>query len=54
MASADIVVEFRCFVGGLAWATTDQSLGEAFSKFGEIIESKVCLSQRSGPTRFGS
>ena len=39
MASAD--VEYRCFVGGLAWATTDQALEEAFSKYGEVLESKV-------------
>ncbi|PKI34702.1 hypothetical protein CRG98_044904 [Punica granatum] len=31
MASADI--EFRCFVGGLAWATDDQSLERAFSAY---------------------
>ena len=36
-------VEYRCFVGGLAWATTDQSLQEAFSQYGEIIDSKVRL-----------
>ncbi|KAL2537560.1 glycine-rich RNA-binding protein 2-like [Forsythia ovata] len=41
MASGD--VEFRCFVGGLAWATTDQSLEQAFSQFGEVIESKEWL-----------
>lgn len=39
MASAD--VEYRCFVGGLAWATDDRSLERAFSAYGEIIESKV-------------
>ncbi|KAK4744995.1 hypothetical protein SAY87_011307 [Trapa incisa] len=44
MASAD--VEFRCFVGGLAWATDDHSLGEAFSSYGEILESKVRLTRR--------
>ncbi|CAI0377414.1 unnamed protein product [Linum tenue] len=41
MASADL--EYRCFVGGLAWATTDEALQEAFSHFGEIVESKVRL-----------
>ena len=39
MANSDS--EFRCFVGGLAWATDDASLERAFSPFGEIIESKV-------------
>ncbi|PQP92067.1 Glycine-rich RNA-binding protein 7 [Prunus yedoensis var. nudiflora] len=39
MASAEI--EFRCFVGGLAWATDNDALERAFSPFGEIIESKI-------------
>ena len=33
--------EYRCFVGGLAWATDDRGLGDAFRSFGEVIESKV-------------
>jgi len=41
-------VEFRCFVGGLAWATTDRSLEEAFSQYGEIVDSKVCLLPENG------
>ncbi|XP_076889961.1 glycine-rich RNA-binding protein GRP1A-like [Bidens hawaiensis] len=49
MASAD--VEYRCFVGGLAWATTDQSLEEAFSKFGEILESKIINDRETGRSR---
>ncbi|KAL9251213.1 Glycine-rich RNA-binding, abscisic acid-inducible protein-like protein [Drosera capensis] len=39
MAAAD--VEYRCFVGGRAWATDDQSLERAFSQYGEIVDSKV-------------
>jgi len=50
-ASAEI--EYRCFVGGLAWATDSHSLEQAFSPFGEILESKVRLSQRSDLIRFG-
>ena len=42
MAASD--VEFRCFVGGLAWATDDRTLEQAFSPYGEIIESKVAFS----------
>ncbi|XP_076931555.1 glycine-rich RNA-binding protein GRP1A-like [Bidens hawaiensis] len=49
MASAD--VEYRCFVGGLAWATTDQSLEEAFSKYGEILESKIINDRETGRSR---
>ncbi|KZV53374.1 glycine-rich RNA-binding protein [Dorcoceras hygrometricum] len=49
MAAAD--VEFRCFVGGLAWATTDQSLEQAFSQFGDVIESKVINDRETGRSR---
>ncbi|KAL0422761.1 UNVERIFIED_CONTAM: Glycine-rich RNA-binding protein GRP1A [Sesamum latifolium] len=44
MAAA--AVEFRCFVGGLAWGTTDQSLGQAFSQYGEVVDSKDEQSMR--------
>ncbi|PHT62114.1 hypothetical protein T459_34038 [Capsicum annuum] len=47
-------VEYRCFVGGLAWATNDQTLADAFSQFGEVTESKVCCcaaGQRSDPSQ---
>ncbi|KAL8542949.1 hypothetical protein ACS0TY_003721 [Phlomoides rotata] len=49
MASAD--VEYRCFVGGLAWATTDQSLEQAFSQYGEVIESKIINDRETGRSR---
>ncbi|CAN1745303.1 Glycine-rich RNA-binding protein GRP1A [Linum perenne] len=49
MASAD--VEFRCFVGGLAWATTDEALHEAFSTFGDVVESKVINDRETGRSR---
>ncbi|XP_022763252.1 glycine-rich RNA-binding protein GRP1A-like [Durio zibethinus] len=49
MASAD--VEYRCFVGGLAWATDDRSLEEAFSTFGEIIESKIINDRETGRSK---
>ncbi|KAL3515168.1 hypothetical protein ACH5RR_022070 [Cinchona calisaya] len=49
MASSD--VEFRCFVGGLAWATTDESLGEAFSQYGEVIQSKIVNDRETGRSR---
>ncbi|KAJ8763511.1 hypothetical protein K2173_002394 [Erythroxylum novogranatense] len=49
MTSAD--VEYRCFVGGLAWATTDQALMEAFSPFGEILESKIINDRETGRSR---
>ncbi|GAV89722.1 RRM_1 domain-containing protein, partial [Cephalotus follicularis] len=49
MASAD--VEFRCFVGGLAWATDDQALERAFSSYGEVIESKIINDRETGRSR---
>ncbi|GAV82150.1 RRM_1 domain-containing protein [Cephalotus follicularis] len=49
MASAE--VEFRCFVGGLAWATDDQSLEQAFSSYGEILESKIINDRETGRSR---
>ncbi|KAL8223802.1 hypothetical protein R6Q57_019277 [Mikania cordata] len=49
MASAD--VEYRCFVGGLAWATTDRSLEDAFSQYGEIIDSKIINDRETGRSR---
>ncbi|XP_052116997.1 small RNA binding protein 1-like [Arachis duranensis] len=44
MAAAD--VEFRCFVGGLAWATDNEALEKAFSVYGEIVESKDLINDR--------
>ncbi|XP_010531429.1 PREDICTED: glycine-rich RNA-binding protein GRP1A-like [Tarenaya hassleriana] len=49
MASAD--VEFRCFVGGLAWATDDQALERAFSQFGEVVDSKIINDRETGRSR---
>ncbi|XP_019165730.1 PREDICTED: glycine-rich RNA-binding protein-like [Ipomoea nil] len=44
-------VEYRCFVGGLAWATTESSLHDAFSSFGEVIESKVINDRETGRSK---
>ncbi|KAK3027129.1 hypothetical protein RJ639_042423, partial [Escallonia herrerae] len=49
MASAD--VEYRCFVGGLAWATTDRTLEDAFSQYGEVIDSKIVNDRETGRSR---
>jgi cold-inducible RNA-binding protein len=35
-------------VGGLAWATNDQSLREAFSQFGEIASANVITDRETG------
>ncbi|CAI0375672.1 unnamed protein product [Linum tenue] len=33
--------EYRCFVGGLAWSTSDRGLKEAFDKYGNLLEAKL-------------
>ncbi|MCU6131988.1 RNA-binding protein [Clostridioides difficile] len=43
--------EYRCFVGGLAWATDDQSLQNAFSKYGDVIDSKIITDRETGRSR---
>jgi len=48
MAAAD--VEYRCFVGGLAWATTEQVLEDAFSQYGQVVDSKVCCEEIGSPS----
>nr|BAH57021.1 AT4G39260 [Arabidopsis thaliana] len=42
-------VEYRCFVGGLAWATNDEDLQRTFSQFGDVIDSKVCYTRDRSP-----
>ena len=49
MASTD--VEYRLFVGGLAWSTDDRSLEKAFSAYGDVIESKVINDRETGRSR---
>ncbi|KQJ85658.1 glycine-rich RNA-binding protein blt801 [Brachypodium distachyon] len=43
--------EYRCFVGGLAWVTDDQSLENAFRSFGEILDAKVIPDRETGRSR---
>ena len=41
-------VEYRCFIGGLSWSTSDRGLKDAFKKFGHLVEAKVihvCIHQ---------
>ncbi|XP_022154392.1 glycine-rich RNA-binding protein RZ1A [Momordica charantia] len=44
-------VEYRCFIGGLSWSTSDRSLKEAFEKFGHLLEAKVVVDKFSGRSR---
>ncbi|KAL3356546.1 hypothetical protein AABB24_017281 [Solanum stoloniferum] len=44
-------VEYSCFVGGLAWATTDRTLTDAFSTYGEVVDSKIINDRETGRSR---
>ena len=45
----------KLFVGGLAWATTDDGLRRAFERFGPVVEAKVVMDRDTGRSRgFGS
>ena len=41
----------KLFVGGLAWATTDEGLRDAFSRFGALNEAKVISDRDTGRSR---
>jgi RNA recognition motif-containing protein len=41
----------KLFVGGLPWATTDESLRKAFEEFGLIEEANVVCERDSGRSR---
>ncbi|CAA2959027.1 glycine-rich RNA-binding RZ1A-like [Olea europaea subsp. europaea] len=43
--------EYRCFIGGLSWSTSDRGLKEAFEKFGHLLEAKVVIDKVSGRSR---
>ncbi|MBZ0271083.1 RNA-binding protein [bacterium] len=41
----------KLFVGSLSWNTTDDTLREAFARFGEVTEAKVILDRETGRSR---
>jgi len=41
----------KLFVGGLAWATDNDSLRSAFAEFGEVVEAKVITDRETGRSR---
>jgi len=41
----------KLFVGGLAWATSDESLKKAFEKFGQIVSANVIMDRDTGRSR---
>lgn len=41
----------RIFVGGLAWATTKESLQSAFESYGEVVDAVVISDRDTGRSR---
>ncbi len=41
----------KIFVGGLSWSITSETLADAFSPYGEIVESKVIVDRETGRSR---
>ena len=41
----------KLFVGGLAWATNNDSLRDHFQSFGEVVDSKVITERDTGRSR---
>jgi len=41
----------KLFVGGLAWATSDDGLRTAFEQFGDVTDAKVITDRETGRSR---
>ena len=41
----------KLFVGGLAWATRDETLRDHFSQCGEVTDAKVIMERETGRSR---
>lgn len=41
----------KLFVGGLAWATDDESLRSAFEQYGTVTDAKVIMDRETGRSR---
>ncbi|KAJ6810625.1 putative glycine-rich RNA-binding protein [Iris pallida] len=41
----------KLFIGGLSYGTDDQSLKEAFTNYGEVIEARVIMDRETGRSR---
>ncbi|XP_073284140.1 glycine-rich RNA-binding protein 2, mitochondrial-like [Primulina huaijiensis] len=41
----------KLFIGGLSYGTDDQSLRDAFSSFGDVVEAKVITDRDTGKSR---
>lgn len=43
--------ETKLFVGNLSWDTSDQSLGDAFSRYGTVVDARVITDRFTGKSR---
>jgi RNA recognition motif-containing protein len=41
----------KLFVGGIAWASTEDSLKEFFSQVGEVLEVKIIRDRQTGKSK---
>lgn len=41
----------KLFVSGLSWNTTNESLSDAFSKFGQTTECKIIMDKATGKSK---
>ena len=41
----------KLFVGGIAWATKEDALRDAFEQFGEVTEAKIVVDHYTGRSR---
>ncbi|XP_058181003.1 glycine-rich RNA-binding protein 2, mitochondrial-like [Rhododendron vialii] len=41
----------KLFIGGLSYGTDDQSLKDAFSQFGDVVDARVITDRESGRSR---
>lgn len=41
----------KLFVGGIAWATTNEGLREAFERFGEVEDARIITDRDTGRSR---
>ncbi|KAL3329347.1 hypothetical protein AABB24_036440 [Solanum stoloniferum] len=51
MLNAIRCMSTKLFVGGLSFGTDDQSLKDAFTSFGDVVEAKVIMDRDSGKSR---
>ncbi|XP_055813920.1 glycine-rich RNA-binding protein 2, mitochondrial-like [Solanum dulcamara] len=51
MLNAIRCMSTKLFVGGLSFGTDDQSLKDAFTSFGDVVDAKVIMDRDSGKSR---